>query len=391
VPFLLPPTAPRSDRLAAVLAFGETSVLEACAVLSGRISGAEVACPRILTLRLAGGLAGAQSIAGIHKLAVLISEHETLEAELDDLVQSLSREIERLRRVAVSGYCMDEAEYEDVVQALLTAVRDAGLRKVRLLRPSGNELKVDQLLGREALDFVAFKNKGRYLVGPTSYVRSPSPMRERGTKRPSRRPEISLSPRLARTLVNISGVPKGATLLDPFCGAGTVLVEGMFASLRCIGVDSSVPRLREARENMRWASRQAKGGTYRLELGDARDLEGLVEGQVDAVVTEPILLPLLNARPSMATAHEMFERAQSVYADSLGEMSRVLKPGGRMVVVVPTVATIEGDDLSMELQVDHLGLRPYQPGPIHVGYPVPVSFESTRWVKRAVYAFESRA
>src|SRR6266508_1848825 len=36
---------------------------------------------------------------------------------------------------------------------------------------------------------------------------------------------ISLHPRLARTLVNLSRVQDGGTLLDPFCGTGGILLE----------------------------------------------------------------------------------------------------------------------------------------------------------------------
>jgi hypothetical protein len=42
-------------------------------------------------------------------------------------------------------------------------------------------------------------------------------------------------PRLVRALLD--GAARGATLLDPFCGSGTTLVEGVLAGLRGFGVD----------------------------------------------------------------------------------------------------------------------------------------------------------
>jgi len=61
------------------------------------------------------------------------------------------------------------------------------------------------------------------------------------------------------------------------------------------------------------------------------------------------------------------------------------------VVVVPVILTMDGEEVSMTLEGRQLGLKLFQPGPVSFRYPVRLSFESTRWVKRAVYVFESRS
>ena len=38
-------------------------------------------------------------------------------------------------------------------------------------------------------------------------------------------------PQLVKSLINISGAPSGATILDPYCGSGTSLLEGMLTAL----------------------------------------------------------------------------------------------------------------------------------------------------------------
>lgn len=45
------------------------------------------------------------------------------------------------------------------------------------------------------------------------------------------------NPQVARCLLNASGLPKNALVLDPFCGSGTTLVECAHAGLRAVGVD----------------------------------------------------------------------------------------------------------------------------------------------------------
>lgn len=71
-------------------------------------------------------------------------------------------------------------------------------------------------------------------------------------------------------------------------------------------------------------------------------------------------------------------------------MSEVLRRGGRMVLVTPSLRTVEGKDVALSFEdLREVGLRPIQPpgGPSYE-YPLKVSHQSTRWVRRAVYALE---
>jgi tRNA (guanine10-N2)-dimethyltransferase len=217
-------------------------------------------------------------------------------------------------------------------------------------------------------------------------------MRERGTQKPTPHSDISMSPRLARVLLNLSGLRKGQTVLDPFCGSGTILAEAFIRSMRCLGLDAKTNRVRDARENLGWLVGTVKDKGYDIRVGDARELPRVLRGsKVDAVVTEPLLLPRIEARPKTSTATDLINRASEVYGDALVSMAEVLQPGGRVVVVVPVIQTMDGEEVSMTLEGRELGLRLFQPGPVGFQYPVRLSFESTRWVKRAVYVFESRS
>ncbi|HZW85519.1 MAG TPA: DNA methyltransferase, partial [Nitrososphaerales archaeon] len=212
----------------------------------------------------------------------------------------------------------------------------------------------------------------------------------RGTKKPSPHPDISLSPRLARVLVNLAGLEPGQTILDPFCGSGTILAEAYSMSMRCLGLDSSASRVQDARENLRWTTPGSNASNYDIRKGDARELYRLLHGsKVNAIVSEPLLLPRLEARPKLATAKVMLDEASDVYARALSSMADSLIPGGRIIVVVPVILTMEGDEASFVLEGRKLGLKLLQPGPVGFEYPIRLSFESTRWVRRAVYAFES--
>ncbi len=392
MPYLLPRSMSASDQTAFVLVFGTLSVLEVCSVMGKGLSGVETPCERVGVVRAdPRALSHLPDLAGVHKAAPLMATIDKGHPELGAMAEAVAERFDTVKSLSLSGYDVDEDEYETLVRSLLDEFRRVGFRKIHLLRPKGNELKADEVLSRKVFDVIAFPYRGGYGLGPTAWVPDSSPMRDRGVRKPAPHSEISMSPRLASLLLNLAGLSIGQVVLDPFCGSGTILAEALLRSYRCLGLDSNETRIRDARRNLSWLSHGLHGATFNVRVGDARDLPAaLGRSQVDAIVTEPLLLPTLGARPKVATATTLLERAGEVYAAALASAVKVISPGGRIVMVVPVVHTMEGMDVTITLDGRPLGLKPYQPGPISFEYPVRPSFESTRWVRRAVYVFESR-
>lgn len=391
MPYVLPESFLKSEKFALVLAFGELSVLEVCCSIRD-IRSVESPSERIAIVSTDPASACLlPNLAGVHKFAPLVAQFEGGEGELSTLTKEIADALDAVRRLALSGYDVPEEDYEILVRKLLDSVKAAGFKKVKLLRPKGNELIAEQVLAREALDVVAFPYGRGYGLGPTAWVSDVASIRRRALARPAPRSEISLSPRLARLLVNLSGLSADQLLVDPFCGSGTILAEGLSKSLACVGIDSSPGRLRDAKKNLQWAKHNGARGVFRLVNGDARDIQGVLRTRADGIVTEPLLLPRLDYRPSTEVASGMVQQAGGVYTDALGSMARTLKPGGRIVIVVPIILTAQGEEVTLTLEGGELGLREYQPGPIRFEYPVRPAFESTRWVRRGVYVFESRS
>lgn len=392
MPFTLPSSLLETDDIALVLAFGRLSIFEACTVLGGTIQRAEAPTDRVSVLHVRRADPELISeLSGSHKCAPVVEQLGSASDDQSALAGLLAAHLEEKSNVAMSGYGVSEDDYETLVRSMLDGLRARGLRKVRLLRPDGNELLSEQILTRGALDVMAYPYHDGFALGPTVWVPDSASMRQRGTSRPIPHADIAMSPRLARTIVNLAGLRPGQTLLDPFCGAGTILMEAHAKSLRCLGADSRASRVQEARENLRWSAGASDAG-YDIRKGDARDLPRMLRGtKVDGIVTEPLLLPRLVARPRTPTAKAMIEESAGVYNDALASMAECVDSDGRIVVVVPIVQTMDGDEVALTLEGRRLGLRLYQPGPVGFEYPVRLSFESTRWVRRGVYVFEPRS
>jgi len=137
-----------------------------------------------------------------------------------------------------------------------------------------------------------------------------------------------LMPRVARALVNISGVKPGEVLLDPFSGTAGILVEAGLLSAHVIGLEVRRKISHGARMNL-----DMFNADYSLLVGDACGI-ALKDSSVDAIVTDP---------PYGRSAAIQAESLHHLYSGSFDEMYRVLKKG-RLAVVVSELSVIDFAD-----------------------------------------------
>jgi len=102
----------------------------------------------------------------------------------------------------------------------------------------------------------------------------------RGHLRPFLLP-ITLHPKIARALVNLSQVKKQQTLLDPFCGTGGILIEAGLLGVRIIGSDIEKKMIEGSQKNLEFY--QLKN--FRLYCTDIGDITRYVP-TVDAIATD---------------------------------------------------------------------------------------------------------
>jgi tRNA G10 N-methylase Trm11 len=388
-----------TKRILLALAYGELSYIEACSVLNDDIARSRIICDEIAELELERqSLGKIQKLAGIFKLAIPVGK--VVGDRFDAVADSMGKILDYFgdkQNFSVSLYCgrAGKDEYDFLVSNLLLIIRERGFGKANLIRPhSGYELYAQDVLAREAIDFVVFPSSGGYQIGATFYVSDATEFQFRATKRPVISSQIALAPRLAKVLVHLGNVPPGGLLLDPFCGSGTILAEAILEGINCIGVDRDPNSIHNAQRNLAWVASNSgskKLGSYELIVGDATDLSRkLKDRRVDAIVTEPILLPNLTSTPGLKAARSMIRNASATYSDFLYSARGVLKKGGRLVVVVPSIRTSEGKDVAVALEdVETVGFNEFQPFKDSViDYPTKVTTGSTRWVKRMVYIYE---
>ena len=139
----------------------------------------------------------------------------------------------------------------------------------------------------------------------------------------------------ARLLVNILGRPAGGLMLDPFAGAGSILLYGRRAGWRTVSVDID--------RTLRYGLLEIAGNHV---VGDAAQLP-FRSSSLDAIATEPPYHP----------------SAISIVIGAVEEASRVLRPRGRMSMlvsadqasVVRTAAQRSGFTIDIDIDVSRKG------------------------------------
>ncbi|UCH71549.1 MAG: methyltransferase domain-containing protein [Thermoplasmatales archaeon] len=128
---------------------------------------------------------------------------------------------------------------------------------------------------------------------------------------------ISLHPKLARAIVNLSGVKKDETLLDPFCGTGGILIEAGLVGAKIIGSDVEKKMIRGCEKNLEFYNIK----NHKLFCSDIGEINKFIK-TVDAVVTD---LPYGRSTTTKG------EKIECLYSRTFENLSKILKKDGKAV------------------------------------------------------------
>ncbi|MCK9361347.1 hypothetical protein M0Q28_03915 [Patescibacteria group bacterium] len=330
----------------------ELTLAEAEAVLSIKI---EQRMGPMLFVDQAGfdGAALQERLAGVVKLGDVLFEADLKDLELKALAEQLADQIDvrpRGERVlfglTVIGSSNDIAPLKKLPIELKRTLQDRD-RSVRWVTGDRGEISpaaVAKLkLTTEGYDFVIGVSGKKAVIGLTTHVQNADAWSLRDYGRPFRDAKTGmLPPKLARLMINLAthDGQEPTSLLDPFCGGGTVLMEAamLFPDAVLVGSDIDPIQVGGSKQNFVWLNQEglvALSSEPKLIVAPVQNLGREIQQTFDAIVTEGYLGEPLRGHEPRPFLMKNQENVEGVWEDALPVLANLLNKGGRLVCVWP--------------------------------------------------------
>jgi tRNA G10 N-methylase Trm11 len=153
---------------------------------------------------------------------------------------------------------------------------------------------------------------------------------DRDMKKPIRREELSISPRLAKIMINLSEIKDGEKLVDAFCGIGVILIEALNREIKVIGIDKDAEAILGAKENLNFFKFSKE--EYSLINNDSSKVK---ISPVSVFVSEPSFGEILKKNPTSNKAKFLLRDFENLMISVLNNMKKYVK--GRFVFSSPFI------------------------------------------------------
>ncbi len=251
----------------------------------------------------------------------------------------------------ISSYCNRKINTRGLGGAIKSRLKKAGIssRHVISREPTLSSVVVakNKLLTRGA-EFLLIFDGPKIHVGKTTAVQEFEEFSYRDFGRPAREMEVGLlPPKVARIMINLAGTDKSAEILDPFCGFGTIATEAMIMGYKNIFATDLEKFAAEGTEkNISWVKRffpETSGAKTKVFQSPAQEIsKHFKKREIDAIITEPYLGPIQKSLLSEEEARRRLEELEKIYFAALRDWEKILKPGGKAVMIFPSFASRNG-------------------------------------------------
>ncbi|MFH0715188.1 MAG: DNA methyltransferase [Candidatus Diapherotrites archaeon] len=298
---------------------------------------------------------------------------------VNDVSTLPSPHIEQLREY------LKERFKEEKVKAMYKPPRLKGPDSAKALNPS--QLKKRKQV-EEGLDLNVFESK----IFQTLAVSNVQEMKARDIDRPHTKAPVGTSIRMAKILNNLAGARKGVTVLDPFCGMGTVAQESMLLGANAIGVEKNADHYNLCQKNLGWAKKKyALKTEFKLYQKDAKELARfLKKGDFQAVASEPEQGPYWKTIPRKNVAFHTMHELNELYEKVFEQLSALMDKGQKIAIILPEISADTGSVSASEVSFIEHGFGIVTP-PRQIPKANPYFYrDSKNKIARRIYLLEKR-
>ncbi len=200
------------------------------------------------------------------------------------------------------------------------------------------------IVARQPLNQAA---EARFDVAVTRAVQPFEEFSERDYGRPGR-DDVSgmLPPKLALMMLNLSGAGLDETVLDPFCGSGTILTEALLQGyLHLVGSDFAAKAIEDTKKNIEWFKnkpQQRYSAAVDLHTVPVKNLATILPTKsVAAIATEPYMGPPIRGKEKPEQLRKTCAELGDLYILAFTQFAQVLKPDGVVIFIIPRFTVSE--------------------------------------------------
>lgn len=189
-------------------------------------------------------------------------------------------------------------------------------------------------------EYIYIRNNAGFALAKTVVVQPFEAFGARDFGRPGR-DDLSgmLPPKLALMMLNLAKFNPSDTLLDPFCGSGTIITEALILGAKNIfASDLSERAVKDTEKNVEWLKKNHQFPISNIQY-HVLPVENLSKNiklnSIDKIVTEPFLGKPLKGNEKYETLVYQANDLKKLYLQAFIEFKKILKFGGKVIFVIP--------------------------------------------------------
>ncbi|MBU2524408.1 DNA adenine methylase [Patescibacteria group bacterium] len=299
-------------------------------------------------------------LGGVIKTSQIIDTLINFEEAADRIINELSKNHKKGKLIyGINIHSRDDSKKNRKSLDILLADIKKGLRKHKI---SGRYLNkrgqnVNNIIAAESLnkkkakiyDIIEVEEDGqkKFLLAISIAYQNVDKYALRDYNKPFRDAKAGmLPPKLAQTLINLAtGFDEAEdrsnkTIYDPFCGSGTILMEGLIDGYNVIGSDISENMVEGSKQNIDFIIEKMNltqdTNTIKKNIFLHNAIEKFPESlKCDAIATETYLGEAFGKAPTLDQIEEQNKKLKKLYIAFFKNIAEKLKKGTPVVVTFP--------------------------------------------------------
>lgn len=290
-------------------------------------------------------------IGGFIKVAEIIMEssQNKLMNNLTDILASYYQG--KKLDYGISVYGFPEKQLRNILLNLKKELKKNDI-KTRFINNNFTNISAAQYksIKNNGLEIVIIKSDGEYYIGKVVGVQDIDAYSKRDYEKPFRDMQMGmLPPKLAQILINLTG--SCGKIWDPFCGSGTIVMEGLLMGITMIGSDINIERVNGAKKNVDWLKKEFKI-TSHADLF-AHDATKPIDRQFDAIAFEGDL-----GIPHSKSIHpdklqSIMDELDNLYVRFF-ENLKLMKCKAPIICALPFYRLRDGKEFDMEKTIERI-------------------------------------